>query len=379
MASIYKTYPKVVLEVPSIGPEENASAALARMREMRVYDLAVEKNGKFMGLVSYKSLLGRPIQTKVRSFLETPPSIHGKKNLVDLAETFLTVQSKMIPVLAGEKELKGAIDEASIIEAMLGCDEIKGISIREIMNSSPYSISQKESVARALSIIKKHDVRRLPVVDGDSEKVLGLLDILDLGETAIPMESQPSGDLRGEQEKYIKHLKVDGFMGKAMKVHETKTLDAVLPKMVDNRVVCVVDGDDRLIGIVTNRDLLEWLASLRKGHYVYLQMVGLDQVSDSFDKDLIESTMTDAIKGRLGEMLKGDIERVIVHIKAFEKEGMRARYAIKVRLNSKRRGVFMTRETGWDPTDAMNKAIDELERQVVEQKERRLDRMRGKL
>lgn len=128
-------------------------------------------------------------------------------------------------------------------------------SIRQYMTLTPVSIGRTQTVADAVSLMKTHRVRHLPVVDA-AGSVIGVLSQRDLQLVARRWDLDD------------KLLSVD-----LLAVHDVFTispeapLDAVCATMAEHHYGCaVVVHDRRPIGIFTTTDACAALASFARNH-----------------------------------------------------------------------------------------------------------------
>ena len=57
--------------------------------------------------------------------------------------------------------------------------------VRDVMTTSPHTVTARHTCAEALELIDRHDVNVLPVVD-ENERLLGMISVFDLGDHFIP-------------------------------------------------------------------------------------------------------------------------------------------------------------------------------------------------
>jgi acetoin utilization protein AcuB len=115
----------------------------------------------------------------------------------------------------------------------------------ELINNNIPRLKLKDSVSKALRLIRDFRVTHLPVTDGD--KFLGLIsedDLLDQDEPKLPMELM--------QEYFIQ-----------ASVHDNEHfLNAVTcSNQVDSTVVAVINDETELVGVITTNDLLKTIGN----------------------------------------------------------------------------------------------------------------------
>ena len=122
-------------------------------------------------------------------------------------------------------------------------------NVKRYMTREPYRVCSKDSVRHARDLMLAHDIRHLPVLDG--EQLVGVVSQHDLDIVA----AVPDTDLQG--------IEVARVMTPPIQVWGETPIDEVSALMKDNRRDCVVvKGGSGVEGIFTATDALEALADL---------------------------------------------------------------------------------------------------------------------
>ena len=117
---------------------------------------------------------------------------------------------------------------------------------KDVMNKEPYILYSDDTILNASKFMEKERVRNLPVVDKDN-KLIGLITLREI--------------IEGFAQKTEKAL-VKDVMVKEVKAIEPETpLKGAIQVMLVNKFGClpVVDNNKKLIGILTETDLLKTL------------------------------------------------------------------------------------------------------------------------
>lgn len=118
--------------------------------------------------------------------------------------------------------------------------------IKDIMNTYLFALKENDSLSDASDVMKLEKIRHIPIVD-DDYKLIGLVTHKDL--------------IRAIAKKHSPIL-IREIMRKNVKAVEPETpLKGAIEVMILNKFGClpVVDNDRKLIGIVTEIDLLKFL------------------------------------------------------------------------------------------------------------------------
>jgi len=117
-------------------------------------------------------------------------------------------------------------------------------SMRSVMTPFPYFVDAGESLLVARTLMVRHEVRHLPVKDGD--ELLGVLTDRDLKRALDPDLGLPPKD-----ELFVR----DVFMPDPYTVDTSEPLDRVLEEMATRHMGSVlVTSHGRLAGIFTTTD-----------------------------------------------------------------------------------------------------------------------------
>lgn len=122
-------------------------------------------------------------------------------------------------------------------------------NVERYMTRKPYAVAPVDNLLRAKTLMQKHAIRHLPVVDG--AELVGVISDRDVA----VLEAIPGVALA--------HVEVARAMAKPVAVRSQDTVDDVSALMADKKCDCVVvrRGDD-VIGIFTATDALQALGDI---------------------------------------------------------------------------------------------------------------------
>ncbi len=123
-------------------------------------------------------------------------------------------------------------------------------SIEKYMTASPHAIGVTQSLSLAHTLMKQHDIRHLPVLDGGT--LVGLLSVRDL---------HLIGSLNNVNPTKVS-VKV-AMSTEVYSVSPTTPLDEVVNAMADHKYGCaVVMQQGKVVGIFTTIDVCRAFAAL---------------------------------------------------------------------------------------------------------------------
>lgn len=322
----------------------------------------------FVGIISSNEIIDRdyPMETKARHLVKKNlPKIEEKTGISEAAKIFLDNNIKAAPVFSG-KNIIGLIYEKDLVRS-LDCLENK---TTEDISTVPEIIEMNDNIGKARSILKEKNVSRLPVVD-ENGKLAGILDIVDFLKTVNPKESVGRKDSKGDVVPEYK-LSVTTIMNSSPICVEgnipCKDVVEIFKKRDCSYVI--ITREKEPMGIVTSKDILEMMASYEKGDGVYIQITGLNQVEDSFDREKVDSIIEEYAR-KIGKIYEG-IEYFFIHIKSSRKEGEKSLYSIRARVSTSA-GLYVSRSSGWNLVTAVEEAMERLERQVVQEHQKMVE------
>ncbi len=147
--------------------------------------------------------------------------------------------------------------------------------VKDCMTTQPVTIGPDMSVAEALSFMRQHNVRRLPILN-KKRKLVGIVSEKDL----LYASPSPATSLSVYEVGYLlSKLKVEEIMTKrVITVSPNAPLEEAARIMADSKIggLPVVEGD-RLVGIITETDIfktiLEMMGARQSGVRLTLHLV----------------------------------------------------------------------------------------------------------
>lgn len=204
-------------QVPTIAPDAPAAAAIERLIHQRARTLPVlDANGRLVGLLTDGDLLQR-----------------------------LGLPSAGVQAALGSEEL----------HTQLAALRASGQTVADLMHREVFTVGPATSLAAAVQQMTTHRVKRLPVVD-EAGHLLGLLSRVDILRAFAQQEFVAP---RLQPGRAATATVVGEIMTRAVPtVAADMPLDAVVNRLIGaaQRRAVVVDADRRVLGIITDGDLL---------------------------------------------------------------------------------------------------------------------------
>jgi CBS domain-containing protein len=177
----------------------------------------------------------------------------------------------------------------------------------EVMSTSIVLIAEERTLAEAVDMMLAEGVKRLPVVDDDG-RLVGMLSRLDIFRTV--MREKPDLNAFQAQKIQVGQLKRVGDILRrdTHAVSLQTSIEEVIRIIDDNDIqrVAVVDPEDKLLGLISDHDLLRYFKPKQEGIWHLLSRIKHPFKKDAYGSDLSKSlTETTA-----GEVMTTDLVKV---------------------------------------------------------------------
>lgn len=132
--------------------------------------------------------------------------------------------------------------------------------VEEIMKERVITLSPEETIETALKLLHEHHIRHIPIIN-DSNQVIGIVsdrDVRDASPSIFEKDSDPE-----ELKNPIKSI----MTTPVTTVHPLDFVEEVASIFYEQEIACVpVTRDDKLVGIITEKDMLYTLIQLTGTH-----------------------------------------------------------------------------------------------------------------
>ena len=355
---------------------QTVSDAIGLMKKHRVSEILIDdEKGDVKGIVNYEMFTKRrhlPFSTKLENVMHSPPSVNNESDVSQICELLLSSGYRGIPVKNVNGDYVGIISRTDIVRIVPELEELKQLTVEEVMTPNPSTIKEHDSVDQAKLLMNNMDEQVLPVVDDDT-RLTGMIGIRDIvNNTLRPMSREEQGELRGEKVSPYDDLEIRSIMSSPpVTIDVTDKLTDAAKKMAQHDISTLVALEDGEIkGILTAVDIIETLASFKEDEQVYVQITGLEEGPDTLEMmyDLIQKYLQ-----KYNNVVKPLVMNI--HVITHNKEGNETKYSLRLRLQSDH-GMFYVKEHDWNMMRALDDGLENMRRIIFEEKEKRLDQMR---
>jgi CBS domain-containing protein len=144
------------------------------------------------------------------------------------------------------------------------------MSVEAIMSRNILSVEPTATVREAIRLIEDSEVRHLPIVEADTNRLLGIVSDRDLREFRVPLmvEIERFGDADRDRTDALLNTPIaDVMAGDVVSVDSSETIESVIDAMLEYKVgaVPVIDRHtDELVGIVSYVDVLRYAREIMR-------------------------------------------------------------------------------------------------------------------
>jgi CBS domain-containing protein len=213
-------------------------------------------------------------------------SISPTKSIAQAWKMMINHRLKALPVVNDKQEVVGMLTDEDLIEraglsqrfsiakdltAQEIEEEIMQLSqsekfVKDVMSKPAITIPEEYSLNQAVTLMKKHHLKRIPVVDKHN-KLSGMLSRFDILRQIVPVESnQPAGVTFLNTPKTVSQIMSPEIPLVSENDNLEKMIEAFL-RYHSHRLI-VVDDQNRVIGILSDADIVNRLPYKNKSSIV---------------------------------------------------------------------------------------------------------------
>ena len=361
-------------DLVTASPDETIGDVLGRMRTNDIHEIPVLERKKLVGVVTMRELMRRknlPPTSKVSKVTQVPPEVTPGMALPECAERMIEAGFRAVPVVKG-KGLVGIISRSDLVRALVEARALEGLSVNEFMTPNPQAVGENDMIDAAVQLMASLGERSIPVVDRHRhlKGVVGMKDIVDL--FAKPKDREQYGEFVGREEKIS--IEVQSVMryppitiGPDGDVHRAAEL------MAKSHVSSIiVTENEEPVGIITTKDLIQFLASLREREQMFVEISGLeDEPQETYDE--IYAVVQKEMR-HIAQLVQP--RTLSIHIQKYSPEGDRWKFSLRARFITSHR-VYHIHHYDWDLHAALKGLLETLYKWILKEKERKVTERKG--
>ncbi|MDG6939686.1 MAG: CBS domain-containing protein [Nitrososphaerota archaeon] len=355
----------------TVSPDDTVALCVARMERFGVKVLVVvDEKGAYAGAVTEKAVAASrldPLKAKARALCWKPPAAAADSGIREVARMMVESDIGTIPVL-DDGAVLGVVTDAALLAAAME-PPFSRTKLREVMRRSPVTVGETESVGKALGLMRRHGVRRLPVMDGP--RVVGVVTMRDVI-TKFPAEKsrmargQYEGESAGLLDEPVSSIMSSPVASLRQESSVKEAFDLMSKRDISSVVVMNELGE--LEGLLTRHDLLRPLAGAEPAEGGVRVQITVKLPRGEADRKGIRAIVRSAANRR-PRAFDGSTLSVYLKPHREHKKGLTLTHCRLVLQGAA--GRYSAAEEGWGELQAVRTAVESLERQLSK-------KMRGK-
>jgi len=370
--------------------DENSpvSEMLGKLKLAEERTALVYKNGKYIGLLEKKRLLKSGLEsaeTKLRGLTMKTPLLSEHADVIETASLLYQSNLDLVPIQRQESII-GVLHALDVAHLGVHLPEAKPWKVDEVKLVQVEKLDKNEPVAAALALMHDLHLDHLPIVE--KGKLYGILSYRDLLRNFLTWSPQREVSMKftkamrskssSPDSPHLVSLPVSNFCTKEslIIIKANDTLKNAVDSMCVKNVTCLpVMQGDKILGVLTVKNILRLIASLKTPLKYNIQFVGLHdlKLEDYQKEDLQKVSSNEAFK--LQRLIHNDFQ-LIMHVKAYHKAGIakkemrrtqkageQQKYAVNLRLEFPGKIVAASADD-WDIITAVRETFLNMQNEV---------------
>ncbi|MGC8996071.1 MAG: CBS domain-containing protein [Thermoplasmata archaeon] len=366
-------YVKDVMNPNPIYVEENEvlSKVISKMKEHQIHELPiVDSKKRVVGYIDFEHLMKRrsiPITSKVSTVMIKPPKVIDSTPVIDAIKIMANNGLRAIPVTDESDTLLGLTTRTDFTKALLNAESFTSKPVEEIMVENPVAVLEDSTIYEALEKMRKLDEMSIPVVN-EHNHLKGMVHIKDISNALWRDKERPTlGDMHGE--KVRQTFLVKDFLSPPVNVLKNDKIKDAIKAMLDlkSHVVAVTDNEGKLIGILTQKDIIEHYASSKAEEMAVVQITGLSE-GDAILLDSIYSIIERDLK-KMAKFENYKPLSLTLHVEEHVSKTSEIVYVVRAKLITEKK-VFYYTDQDANLLALVDRVMDSLHRMVRKEKEK---------
>ncbi len=218
------------------------------------YNIVVNRHGRNI----YSAVRNEPVETIMN---RDPIVAYIDEKFPQVLEKMVLHGIGILPVVTRDNQVYGIITEKDVLD-YLSATSFVGIKVSEVMSSPVVTVSSSDPLKKAMETMVKYGFRRLPVTrDNTVEGLIAAMNIVKFFGSHEAFKYTVSGDIEEVLRISVSDIMVRGVVTVSPDIDVGEAAGLMASKGVGS--VLVVNENNELVGIVSERDILYAIASSR--------------------------------------------------------------------------------------------------------------------
>ena len=355
-------------DVISLDENTVITEAIAKMRDNSVQTVPILRDGKYLGVLTYREILKRHSirpNAKVVHFTIPSPGISEDDNVETIAKSLVESGLMALPVLKKEK-IVGIVSRTDLVMHLSEIYNIKSLKCEDLMIAEPGIVNEKDGVDKAIEAMRSMDLIEIPLVD-DKRRYTG---ILKLDDATRELMGKEDGIKFGQYTSSKQPVKIvcSSLLTDLPSLKRDDSLESAASLMVENHVHIspVTDSENKLIGIVEMNTIVNTIAGSNEGDGVLVNISGLEPGEE--DLYSIAYFLADKFMTRFHKLTGHNNGQLNINVQKYKTQG-KTKYSVRTRLFSGRISMSMDSHN-WNFGRCMSDIFEGYEKRLSKIKER---------
>lgn len=356
----------------NLSEDAPVSKLIGKMKESKA-EGAVVSDGTYCGIVTKRRLFKTKIDVakmKVQKVIEKCPALSEADSIERIIQLMLNSETRILPV-AKDGKIIGVVHALDVINELRAIAEIANLQAQQIATLNPIVLAEKDTIAKAMSIMRTKDIGRIPIVDAKG-RLSGILSFRDIVEKYLmkPVNRKGSSVARGRsvttgfspEHASMLNLPIADEMSDVVVTAGKKDSIAKIINLMQQHSLpdIVLVENDRPVGIITIRDVLKQAAA-QKQEKRSIQFISMPKV-DEIDMHTLNNSVIETY-----DKLQRVVQNILalnVHFKEYSAQFGRTKYEVHAHFSAPGLTLVAT-DADWNLLSAVQGAMRKLEKEAL--------------
>ena len=349
--------------------EATLSELIGKLKQYEKHSALVFRKEKYLGIVEKKKIMRSKVnasEMKIKSFVQKTPVIGEHEDIISVAYMMYGSNLDFVPVQRG-KAIVGVVRAVDVAQAASQLPETKGFKVEDCKLLKPSKLNKNAPLATAMEIMHDEHVDQVPLFDeGRIYGIISYKDVLRKYLNWSPKRdvsanfNRSTGSRAVEAEvSHLGLLPVSSFStnDNLITIPAQGSMRDAVNLMVKNNIMDVlVMARDEFKGLLTVKNILRMVGSLKIPQNYNIQFVGLNKIRlEPYQKVNVQKICSnEAFK--LQRLIPADFG-LVLHFKEYQKDARQHKYSIHLRVEYP--GQILTASADdWDMETALHMAFE---------------------
>jgi len=362
--------PQIKEDFLTFNESDTISSMIGELKKTQQRTGLVFRKDKLLGVVEKKKLLRSRLdaaKTKIGNYIHRTSTVNEHADVIETAYLMFQSDVDFLPV-ERNKKIFGVLSSLDLVKLAADLPEAKSFKVSDMKIIKPAKLDREDPLSMALERMYLDRIDQVPVFE--KGKLYGIISFSDVFRKYMNWApkreyshklTKEVGKTRGAEADRPSwaNLPIQSFSTNEnlVTVSNKTTLREVVSLMSKNSLSSlIVMEKGKVEGLLTVKNILRKIGSLKIPQNFNIKFVGLNSLQlEPYQKyNLKKIASNESFK--LQRQIHNDFS-LVLHLKEYEKEGTRQKYAVNLRVEFPGQIVAVSQDD-WDPETAMRKTFD---------------------